>query len=208
MISESGRGKKANAAKPALRKEVGMDRDDGIGCYRRFLAGDRSGLEELLALYRRALVLFVNGYVRDAALAEDIAIDVFFELYKRKKPFDETRGAAFKTYLFRIARNKALNALRKRGRRREEPLTGAESAEGDPEEKLIREERARAVHGAMEKLPEEYREAVYLKYFEGLSPEQIARVTGRRIKRVYNLLARGRAAMKEILTAEGIRNDE
>lgn len=135
MISESGRGKKANAAKPALRKEVGMDRDDGISCYRRFLAGDRSGLEELLALYRRALVLFVNGYVRDAALAEDIAIDVFFELYKRKKPFDETRGAAFKTYLFRIARNKALNALRKRGRRREEPLTGAESAEGDPEDK-------------------------------------------------------------------------
>lgn len=46
MISESGRGKKANAAKPALRKEVGMDRDDGISCYRRFLAGDRSGLEE------------------------------------------------------------------------------------------------------------------------------------------------------------------
>lgn len=74
--------------------------------------------------------------------------------------------------------------------------------------KEVGEERARAVHGAMEKLPEEYREAVYLKYFEGLSPEEIARVTGRRIKRVYNLLARGRAAMKEILTAEGIRNDE
>ena len=54
----------------------------------------------------------------------------------------------------------------------------------------------------MEKLPGDYREILYLRYFEELSPEEIARVTGRRKKQVYNLLARGRVAMKEILTAE------
>ena len=56
-----------------------MERDGGADCYRRFLRGDKSGLEELLALYKRALVLFIDGYVRDFALAEDIGVDVFFE---------------------------------------------------------------------------------------------------------------------------------
>lgn len=62
-----------------------MGEDNGIGCYRRFLAGDKEGLEELVALYQRALIAFIDGYVRDEALAEDVEIDVFFELYKRKK---------------------------------------------------------------------------------------------------------------------------
>ena len=52
-------------------------------------------------------------------------------------------------------------------------------------------------------MPEEYRETLYLKYFEELSPDEIAAVTGRRKKQVYNLLARGRAALRELLTAEG-----
>lgn len=182
-----------------------MGKDNGIDCYRRFLAGDREGLKELVALYQRALIAFIDGYVRDEALAEDVEIDVFFELYKRKKPFDEAGGAAFKTYLFKIARNKALNAVKKRSRRRELPL---EAAAGVPSEEnaevaLLRKIRADAVHNALEKLPENYREALYLKYFEQLSPEEICAVTGRRKKQVYNLLDRGRAALREILTAEG-----
>ena len=178
-----------------------MERDGGADCYRRFLRGDKSGLEELLALYKRALVLFIDGYVRDFALAEDIGVDVVFELYRRKKPFDDTRGAAFKTYLFKIARNKALSAL-KHPSRRVLPLDERLRAESDAEGELLQKERARAVHEAMEKLPGDYREILYLRYFEELSPEEIARVTGRRKKQVYNLLARGRVAMKEILTAE------
>lgn len=181
-----------------------MGEDNGIGCYRRFLAGDKEGLEELVALYQRALIAFIDGYVRDKALAEDVEIDVFFELYKRKKPFDE-RDASFKTYLFTIARNKALNVVKQRSRRRECPLKAAEArgAKEDAESALLGKERAASVHSALEKLPEEYRETLYLKYFEELSPDEISAVTGRRKKQVYNLLARGRAALRELLTAEG-----
>ncbi len=179
-----------------------MDKRDGIACYRRFLAGDKSGLEDLLALYRRALLLFVNGFTRDFALAEDVVSEVFFRLYKSRKPFDDGRGATFETYLFRIARNLSLNAVRGRKRRRETAVTGAERAETDLEEELLRQERARAVHRALEKLPGEYREALHLRYFEEMAPEQIAAVTGKNKKRVYNLLARGRVLMREFLNAE------
>lgn len=182
-----------------------MGEDNGIGCYRRFLAGDKEGLEELIALYQRALIVFIDGYLHDEALAEDVEIDVFFELYKRKKPFDEAGGASFKTYLFTIARNKALNAVKKRSRGRECPLNAAaaRAAKEDAESALLGKERAASVHSALEKLPEAYRETLYLKYFEELSPDEIAAVTGRRKKQVYNLLARGRAALRDLLTAEG-----
>ena len=148
-----------------------MGEDNGIGCYRRFLAGDKEGLEELVALYQRALIAFIDGYVRDKALAEDVEIDVFFELYKRKKPFDE-RGASFKTYLFTIARNKALNAVKQRSRRRECPLKAAEArgAKEDAESALLGKERAASVHSALEKLPEEYRETLYLSISRSCPP--------------------------------------
>lgn len=180
-----------------------MKEDRGIDCYRRFLAGDKEGLEELVAFYQRALLRFIDGYVHDAALAEDIEIDVFFELYKRKKRFDEGGGASFKTYLFKIARNKALNAVKKRSRRREAPLECAELYEGEgADEGLFGRERAEELRSALDTLPKDYREALYLMYFEELSPEEISAVTGRSRKQVYNLLARGRAAMKERLSAE------
>lgn len=181
-----------------------MEEKSGIDSYRRFLAGDKGGLEELVALYQRALLLFINGYVGDIALAEDIESDTFFELYKRKKPFSDDGGASFKTYLFKIARNKALNAVKKRNRRRETSLDAVSAgAGGEADEELLCEERARALHNALKKLPSDYREVLHLRYFEELSPENVAAATGRRKKQVYNLLARGRAALKEILLSEG-----
>ena len=90
--------------------------DDGIALYRRFLSGDEGGLEQLISLYQRGLLRFIYGYVHDVFLAEDILTDVFFTLYY-KRPFKETDNATFKTYLYKIARNKALNAVKKRNRR-------------------------------------------------------------------------------------------
>lgn len=105
--------------------------DNGILFYRRFLEGDERALEQLIALYQRGLLRFLYGYVHDVALAEDILTDVFMTLYY-KRSFKEQSGASFKTYVYKIARNKALNALKKRNRRKElslETLT-EENGEG------------------------------------------------------------------------------
>lgn len=194
--------------------------DNGIIFYRRFLNGDERGLEQLIALYQRGLLRFLYGYVHDVGLAEDILTDVFMTLYY-KRSFKEQDDASLKTYIYKIARNKALNAIKKRDRKKEvsyEELLekGGDSALdetakaflfGDsfsPEHTLEKQERALAIDKALLSIKKEYRETLQLRYFDDLSPEEIAVITKKSIKQVYNLLSRGKAALKEQLLAGGI----
>jgi RNA polymerase sigma-70 factor (ECF subfamily) len=198
--------------------------DDGIALYRRFLSGDERGLEELNALYQRGLLRFIYGYVHDVFLAEDILTDVFFTLYY-KRPFQERTDATLKTYLYKIARNKALNAVKKRKRKKEISLDSlTERGSTAPMEKeaqailygdaptphttLERNERNVKIYAALKRLRADYRETLILRYFDGLSPKQISKITGKTVKRVYNLLARGKTALKQELTAEGISYED
>ena len=92
--------------------------EDGFTLYRRFLDGDEKGLEALISLYQRGLLRFIYGYVYDLALAEDIMQETFISLYFHRS-FKPQENASFKTYLYKIARNKSLNALKKRKRKKE-----------------------------------------------------------------------------------------
>ena len=194
--------------------------DNGIALYRRFLDGDKGGLEELIALYQHGLLHFIYGYLHDVGLAEDVMQEVFVELYCRRS-FKEQSGVAFKTYLYTIARNKSLNVIKKRKRKKEvsldslmeknatlsdtetdEPLSLAYGQR--PDDKLETNERDKALHEAIAKLKTDYREILTLRYFEDLPPEQIAKITKRKVKQVYNLLARGKTALKAELLAQGV----
>ena len=95
--------------------------DSGAELYRAWLAGDGTALERLVGAYSDALVRFAYSYTGETAAAEDVAADAFAVLIVKRKPFSE--GARFKTYLYKIARNKALDRLRKN--RRQAALTEA-----------------------------------------------------------------------------------
>ncbi len=199
--------------------------DDGIALYRRFLAGEQGALEELIALYQRGLLRFILTYVRDLSLAEDVLTDVFLTLYY-KRSFKERDDASLKTYIYKIARNKALNLLKQRARRKEISLeTLLEKGDGvlnenlsetavlydegySPQEVLERGERAQALREALRRLKPEYRETLTLRYFEDMSPETIAKITKRKPKQVYNLLSRGKAALKEELSSGGVTYED
>ncbi len=188
--------------------------DNGIELYRRFLDGDTGGLEELISLYKCGLLRFIYGYVKDTGLAEDILTDVFMALYY-KRSFREQDGATLKTYLYTIARNKSLNLLKKQKRRKEVSLetlneNGNSEAERkaqiylfsttpSPELALEISERNKDLYNALEQIPVAYKEVLILRYFEDMSPERIAKITKRTQKQVYNLLARGKTALKEVL---------
>ena len=191
--------------------------DEGIVLYRRFLDGDEQALEALVSLYRRGLLRFIYGYVQDIALAEDLVQETFVALYFRRV-YKERKDASFKTYLYKIARNKCLNAIKKRKRKKEVSLDAMEenntlspTDEGefiayaygaDAQEGLEEGEKRLAVRKALDGLKAEYREVLILRYFEDLSVERIAKVTKKKTKQVYNLLARGKSALKEILDTE------
>lgn len=205
--------------------------DEAIALYRRFLDGDEKGLEELLSLFEHGLLRFIYSYVHDDALAQDILQEVFIQLYF-KRSFKEQSGASFKTYLYKIARNKSLNAVKKRKRKKEISLeflsekhapavelesdqSASETAfsallmrELSPQETLEKKERDLLLHNALKTLKGEYKEVLILRYFEDLSPETIAKITKRKPKQVYNLLSRGKVALKEILTSGEFKNEK
>lgn len=202
-----------------------QDRD--IALYRRFLNGDERALEELIALYQRGLLRFINSYLHDEALAEDVMQEVFIALYF-KRSFKERNDASFKTYLYKIARNKSLNEIKKRMRKKEislefleekgsAPALGIEEqaaknesafaienlSENAIEELLEKKQTALLLQSAIEEIKEEYKEVLLLRYFEDLAPEEIANITQKKSKQVYNLLSRGKIALKETLIRRG-----
>ena len=76
---------------------------NGAGSYRRFLNGDESGLVEIVEEYKDGLILFLNRYVSDFYVAEDLAEDTFFKLVIKKPRY--VGDSSFKAWLYTIARN-------------------------------------------------------------------------------------------------------
>ena len=88
--------------------------DKGYESYRKFLAGDKKGLVEIMELYSDSLVAFINGFVHNESTAEDLMQDTYLELIIKENSF---KGESqFKTWLFRIARNTAFDHLSKHDR--------------------------------------------------------------------------------------------
>ncbi|MEA4832322.1 ECF RNA polymerase sigma-E factor [bioreactor metagenome] len=180
--------------------------DNGASSYRRFLDGDESAFDEILDLYRDNLTFFINRYVRNITVAEDLAIDSFVELIVHKNRYNFT--SSLKTYLFTIGRNRALDYLKHIRRIKTVPLDDADTSEYEREyasleESVIAEERKRIVNKALETLPCEMKTAVYLVYFEGMSYDQTAAVMKKNRKQVDNLLYRAKNALRSVMGKEG-----
>lgn len=149
--------------------------------------GDELSFELLLRRYRTPLVNFLNRMVRDSGLAEDLAQEVFMRVYRARKEYEP--NAKFTTWLFRIATNLALNAVRD-GRHRQleisidEKLDDGEQeqarldvADKSPniENRLLARDRAAVIRSAVESLPDKQRAAVLLHKYVELDYSEIAR---------------------------------
>jgi RNA polymerase sigma-70 factor (ECF subfamily) len=133
------------------------------------------------ALYRETaseLFAYAHALLRDRAAAEDVAALAFERAYRRRDRFDPRRGSQ-RAWLFTIARNAALDELRRRKRTTalvvdpEDPA--ARDAGGEDDEAAVRRAAVRAALAALE--PRD-RELVALKFEAGLSNREIAEVLG------------------------------
>lgn len=176
--------------------------DNGASSYRRFLDGDREAFGEVVELYRENLIFFILRYVNSFDTAEDLAEDVFVELLVHPERFEGK--SSLKTYLFSIARNKAVDWLRKHTRF---VLSSIED-EGEIadfmtlEEAVARSERKRRLSEALGDIKEEYRIAIHLVYLEEMSYDDAGRIMKKSRKQVENLLYRGKKALRERLGDE------
>lgn len=176
--------------------------DNGAENYRKFLDGDENAIVEIIRDYKDGLILFLNGIVGNIHTAEDLMEETFVKLLVKKPRYSEK--FSFRTWLYTIGRNAALDHLRHNSKRSDTPLDELELADKqDLEFSYIREEQKIMVHHALEKLKPDYRQVLYLSFFEELSNEETAAVMHKNKRQVENLLYRAKQALKNELEKEG-----
>lgn len=177
--------------------------DNSAMHYRRFLDGEESAFDEIMKELFHSLVFFINGYVQDIHTAEDLAIDTLSDLIVHPKRYNFR--VSLKTYMFMIGRSRALDYIKRRKIIRFTELSDADILEDSAvlEEKILADQRKRAVHNAIARLPRDMAEAVYLIYFEELSYNDAAAVLKKNRKQVDNLLYRAKKELRSILGEDG-----
>lgn len=182
--------------------------DRGAEAYARFLSGDDSGLKDVIEAYRNSLAFFLLRYVKSESIAEELLEDTFYTLVMKRPRYEES--ASFRAWLFRIARNKALNFLNSSAYKKVVPIEDAEElcCPDSPEAQLLRQERYRELYRALDTLPQTQRDMVYLVYFEGMKTGQAAKVIRKTPRQGANILLRAKKSLKEILEKEGFEYEE
>ena len=152
--------------------------DIGEVNWRLFLDGDESGLVELIRIYKDGLILYLNTYVANLTVAEELCEDTFVRLGVNRPRY--SGKASFKTWLYTIARNIAVDHLRASARKNTVPLDEClELCDDGPSlaESYIKQEDKLTVHRTMARLKPEHRQVLWLVYFEDLSPPMTTSAT-------------------------------
>ena len=145
--------------------------DNGASSYRRFLDGDDQGIAEIVEDFKDGLLLYLNSIVNNIYTAEELTEDTFFRLMIKKPGF--AGRSSFKSWLYSIGRNVAVDHLRHNSKLLPtEDMEAYLADESDLERSYIKEERRILVHKALGKLASDYRQILWLVFFEDLSHEE------------------------------------
>jgi RNA polymerase sigma-70 factor (ECF subfamily) len=173
----------------------------------RILEGDRDRFTELVARYEKRVVNYVYRITHRYEDAHDLTQEIFVKVFLALDRYDPKYQ--FSTWLFRIAQNSAIDALRKKSVS-EVPLTrpGDDDDERErefaddgisPYRALKNKQLGVAIDAAVEKLPPDYRELIQLRHFAELSYEEIASMKKLPLGTVKNKLFRARNLLKDAL---------
>ncbi len=166
-----------------------------------YLAGDEGAFALVVQHHLKSVYSFAFRLTGDEA--EDIVQDTFLKAWKNVRRYDSS-SAKFKTWLMRIARNTAIDHLR---RKKPETFSHFENEQGDspfenafddeplPDELAARADDARAVQNALEKLSPLHREVILLRYMNQLSFEEIGAVLS---ESSNTMRSRNRRALAEL----------
>jgi RNA polymerase sigma-70 factor (ECF subfamily) len=162
--------------------------------------GDVFAFELLVRRYQKKLHIFVLHIVRDEATAHDVVQESFINLYKTIDRVDTKQK--FSHYVFAIARNSALSALR--ARRKTVPLDDLASAYEDEYlfEGLMQAERTHMVRSALGKLDTKYARLIKLYYFDDLSYEEMSKKLRLPLNTVRTHLRRAKLMLQKRLPYE------
>ncbi len=183
------------------------DQLDDRALVARILAGDRDRFTELVKRYEKRLINYVYRITHRYEEAHDLAQEIFVKVFLALDRYDSKYQ--FSTWLFRIAQNSAIDALRKKSVI-EVPIA-RQSDDENPKERefahagvspyraMSNKQLASAIEKAVESLPLDYRELIQLRHFAELSYEEIATMKNLPLGTVKNKLFRARNLLKDEL---------
>lgn len=158
--------------------------------------GDRAAFGELVTLYQRRVIALLMGLSPDPELAEELAQEAFVRAWMSLKSLRDPSG--FGPWLFGIARNIFREWAKDRKKRRMTPQPPA------PEKsELVRRKDVlnQQIFHIVQKMPEPYGEVLSLRYFSGLSCDEIAGALDRPLGTVTKQISRGHAMVASELKA-------
>ena len=183
--------------------------DNGVSSYRRFLNGDDEGLTLIIKDYKDGLILYLNAYVNNIYVAEEIMEETFFKLAVKKPKFNAK--SSFKTWLYTIGRNVAIDYIRRNSKfsiASTEDMENYLKDEINLENLYIKSERKIIVHKAMSNLRPEYCQVLWLCFFEEFSNEEAAQIMGKSKRQIENLVYRAKQSLKSLLDKEGFQYEK
>jgi len=156
-------------------------------------------VEDAIGEYQSQLIGYATTLLHDADLARDVVQDTFIRLCKQN-PADVSRQ--LRSWLFTVCRNRAFDVLRKR--RRVEPIDEVrwkKTAGPDlpPDRDALARERLAEVMRYLDRLPENQRECILLKFRQGLSYKEIEKVTGLKQGNIGFLIHTGLKRVRELM---------
>lgn len=174
---------------------------------RQVLAGHHEKFAGLVERYQAPLIHFLRRTLGSDEDVFDCAQDAFLAAYRNLSRYSEEHP--FRAWLYTIARNKALDLVRKR--RREVPLTLDENLvdhQPMPEEVWLAKEQASMLAEVLNELPEHYGQALYLRFHQELSYEEIALILEVPVSRVKTYLHRGKEKLRQHLERRDIHEGD
>lgn len=177
--------------------------EDDVKLYKEFLSGNQNAFDCLIDKYRKSVICFINNFVKNIDIAEDLAQDVFVYVLINRREYDFKYS--MKTYLYTIARSRALNYLKK-----EKRIVSLEDIDYENrkeyvksiEEGILSKEKIRLVHNAINKLNLKQQRAIYLSDIEEMSYKEISKILSKTIPQTKMIIYRARKNLKGILGKE------
>ena len=167
-------------------------------------AGDKTAFGELVRRHQDQVYSLTSRMLASPEDARDAAQEIFIKVYRSLPGFDFR--SSFTTWLYKVATNFCLDLLRKQSRERQRRSAWGDSNRGDinlpdirpgPEELVIARERVRELKQAVRALPEDYRVALILHHYQGLSYQQIAGILDISEKTVATRIHRAKRKLRE-----------
>lgn len=170
---------------------------------RRVADGDKAAIRLLFHRHHARIFRFVARMTRSESVADDVANDVFLELWRQAGKFEGRSEVS--TWLLGIARFKALSALRKRTEDEldDEQAENVADASDDPETMAMKESKSVLIRRLVDALPTEHRVVIDLAYYHGRSVAEIGEVLAIPVATVKTRMFYARKKLGEALQAAG-----